>query len=217
VSKDNTKWTHSGNQWLDYLCCHIVISAHSSTSRSNVTMVARPVHLRYDKNDSNDSIWTEWDKKGKKNTKPKGKEVQSSTDSSSKHRSKPRNPHERLPNVNHLAYRVAHTVNALPAKISDQAKIKNDANRVAVSHLCDTLGCIRPKHIDSSIDWNINTSRKSCEGWSLLVRAGVIVQETPCNHNLPCVKIRVVYISDETLKHLQNVSLMVDNDDEYDE
>jgi len=124
VSKDKTKWTHSGKQWLDYLRCHIVESANSSTSRSNVTTVMRPVHLRYDKNDPNDSIWTKWDKKGKKPTKKKKKEIQNDSSTSSSKLAKPRNPHERLPNVNHLAYRVAHPKNALPAKISDQAKKK---------------------------------------------------------------------------------------------
>jgi len=132
-------------------------------------------------------------------------------------KTKPRSLHEHNPSVNHLAYRVAHPDDPLPAKISDQAKKKNDHNRVAVSHLCDTLGCARPKHIDRCINWNINTSRKSCQGWVLLVHDGVIVQETPCNHNLPCVKIRVIYLSDQVIKHAQTVSLMVNPDDEYDE
>jgi len=115
-----------------------------------------------------------------------------------------------------LAYRAAHPKKPLPAKISWQATKNNTENRVGVSHLCDTLGCIRQKHIDSNIDWDINTSRKSCEGWSLLVYNGIILQETPCNHNMPCVKICVIFLDDETVKYLQK-SLMSESEDQYDD
>ena len=52
----------------------------------------------------------------------------------------------------------------------------------SISHSCDRRGCVRVSHLEVTSEHADNLSRQRCQGPSLLVFRGVIVQERPCAH-----------------------------------
>lgn len=52
----------------------------------------------------------------------------------------------------------------------------------SLSHLCDRKGCVRASHLEVANEHASNLQRQRCQGPSLLVFRGVIVQETSCVH-----------------------------------
>ena len=52
----------------------------------------------------------------------------------------------------------------------------------SLSHTCDKRGCVRVSHLEVTSEHRDNLNRQRCQGPSLLVFRGVIVQERPCAH-----------------------------------
>ena len=52
----------------------------------------------------------------------------------------------------------------------------------SLSHTCDKRGCVRVSHLEVTKEHQSNLNRQRCQGPSLLVFQGVIVQELPCAH-----------------------------------
>lgn len=52
----------------------------------------------------------------------------------------------------------------------------------SISHTCDKTGCVRVRHLECTPLHISNLYRQRCQGPSLLVFQGVIVQEIPCPH-----------------------------------
>jgi hypothetical protein len=52
----------------------------------------------------------------------------------------------------------------------------------SISHTCDKTGCVRVSHLEVTGEHKSNLYRQRCQGPSLLVFRGVIVQERPCAH-----------------------------------
>lgn len=52
----------------------------------------------------------------------------------------------------------------------------------SLSHTCDKTGCVRVRHLEVTSEHITNLYRQRCQGPSLLVFRGVIVQERPCAH-----------------------------------
>lgn len=82
----------------------------------------------------------------------------------------------------------------------------------SVSHLCDSLGCVRPEHLEVSQMHVSNLARQRCCGVQILVYADVLLMATRCPHddrqytqaqnNLPsstsksCRKLNVILLGD---------------------
>jgi hypothetical protein len=108
--------------------------------------------------------------------------------------------------LHHLAFRFQNPGVQLPANLGHGASI---------SHLCDRHGCVRPEHLELTIQHANNLERQRCMGVALVVGADVIIHEVPCPHgvgltseariNSSCRKLRMIWLPSASLDHLFKV------------
>jgi hypothetical protein len=82
----------------------------------------------------------------------------------------------------------------------------------SMSHLCDSIGCIRGEHLELVTHHVENMDRQRCHGVTLIVALDLVLHEIPCSHAVGdtmdakisscCRKIRVIKIPDSSLDAL---------------
>ncbi|SRR5579871_410191 len=78
-------------------------------------------------------------------------------------------------NMHHIAYGCSDYMSQEPLPV-------NPGRGGSVSHLCDTLGCIRVDHLRVTVHHVHNLSRQRCQGILLLTYMGEVILEKPCIH-----------------------------------
>lgn len=82
----------------------------------------------------------------------------------------------------------------------------------SMSHLCDSVGCIRDSHLELTLQHVDNLERQRCTGVTLIASMDLIIHEVPCGHARggtseeriasSCRKLRMVWLPDASVAAL---------------
>jgi len=82
----------------------------------------------------------------------------------------------------------------------------------SMSHLCDTVGCIRQDHLELTLQHMDNLERQRCRGVTLIVTLDLIIHEVPCDHGRglsaperiasSCRRVKIIWLPDASVRGL---------------